>query len=42
MSTTAQVSIKCHWLACTDSHLAENHHTTGGWYTVSHGFSYFL
>ena len=26
----ARVSIECHWLACTGSHLAGNHHTTAG------------
>ena len=26
------VFIECHWLACTDSHLAENHHLTCLWY----------
>ena len=31
-SMSARVSIECHWLACTGSHLAGNHHTTGWWY----------
>ena len=26
-SMSAQVSIECHWLACTGNHLAGNHHT---------------
>ena len=29
MSTNARVSIECHWLACTGSHFAGNHHMTG-------------
>ena len=32
MSTSAWVSIECHWFACTGSHIAGNHHTTGWWY----------
>ena len=31
MSTSALVPFECHWLACTDSHLAENHHITCWW-----------
>ena len=27
-STSARVSIECHWLACTGNHLAENHRTS--------------
>ena len=29
MSTSARVSIECHWLACAGSHLAGNNHMTG-------------
>ena len=32
MSMSARVSIECHWLACTGSHLAGKQHTTGRWY----------
>ena len=39
MSMNAQVSIDCHWLACTGNHLAGNHHTTIV-DDIGHGFSY--
>ena len=31
MSMSAQMFSECHWSACTNSHLAENHHLTCSW-----------
>ena len=38
MFTSAQVSIECHWLACTGNHLAGNHHPLVD--DIGHGFCY--